>query len=271
MKIKVPFILPTLDFKKSESKELNVEMHISDSMIVNGNIEYSMAIPDYIFKELADTEDQFKTEYDQNNRARVSGLFSEKTLTRKFKKTQTSMLIGNLQDYIFSLTQFLNDKHSIETSTMKKKLFISFNHSDTHTTNGLNCAYTGKQISQSFKYFTGYEVITSKFSCLNKVEKKQYISKIFYSAPGSALRKNDTGFQEKEDLFLQLKRYNQSDLSFEDEYSIIDWTEERENFCKKIQEKFIKVNAELDIFLKNIDNDKMEILMTDSGLKYLSV
>jgi len=45
MKIKVPFILPTLNFKKSEFKELLVEMHIPDSMVVNDNIEYSMTIP----------------------------------------------------------------------------------------------------------------------------------------------------------------------------------------------------------------------------------
>jgi len=124
-----------------------------------------------MFNELADTEPQFKTTFDVNNR-NVSGLFSERTLTRKFKKTQTSFLIKNLQDYIFSLTQFLNDKHSIETSTMKKKLFISFNHSNIHTTNGLNGAYTGQQISQSFRYFTGYEVMTSKFSGISGTIKK---------------------------------------------------------------------------------------------------
>jgi len=270
MKIKVSFVLPTSDFKNSEYKELPVEMHIPDSMVVRGNIEYSVSIPDYMFNELADTEAQFKTTFDVNSLS-PSGLYSEKTVRRKFKKTQTSMLIGNLQDYISSLTTFLNDKYSIETSTMKKKLFISFNHSDIHTTNGLNGAYTGKQISQSFKYFTGYEVITSKFSGISGVVKKQYISKIYYSMPGSSLSKRDTGFQEKEDLFLQLKKYGQSDSSFESEYSILDWTNEKEDFCKKIQEKFIKVNEELDSFLKNIDDNKMEILMANNGLKSLGI
>jgi len=270
MKIKVSFVLPTLDFKSSEYKELPVEMHIPDSMLVRGNIEYSVVIPDYMFNELSDTEPQFKTTYDINNR-NISGLFSEKTIQRKFKKTQTSMLIENLQNYISSLTKFLNDKYSIETSTMKKKLFISFNHSDTHTINGLNYAYTGQQISQSFRYFTGYEVMTSKFSGLNRTVKKQYISKILYSAVGSSLRKLDTGFEEKEDLFLQLKKSGQTDDSFENEYSILDWTEERENFCKKIQETFIKVNNDLDNFLKNIDNTKIDLLISSNAIKHIGV
>jgi hypothetical protein len=269
MKIKVPFILPTADFKDSESKELNVEMNIPTSMTVNGNIEYSVVIPDYMFNELADTEPQFKTTYDVNNRD-VSGLFSEKSVTRKFKKTQTSFLIGNLQDYIYSLTKFINDKHSIETSTMKKKIFISFKHSDSHTTNSLNGAYTGKQISQSFRYFTGYEVMISKFSGVSRNVSKQYISKIFYSSPGSTLRKLDTNFQEKDDLFLKLVNTRQTVETFESEYSIIDWTEEREKFCERIQETFKNVNEELDNFLTNIDNNKMDMLISNDGLKFLT-
>jgi hypothetical protein len=272
MKIKVSFNLPTADFKKSEFKELPVEMHIPESMVVSGNIEYSVSIPDYMFNELANTEDKFKTEYDQNNRE-ISGLFSERTVTRKFKKTQTSVLVRSLQDYISSLTQFINEKHSIETATMKKKLFISFKHSEVHTTNGLNSAYTGKSIQQSFKYFVGYEVMTTKFKELkdwgNTEHKKKYISKILYAAPGSSIRKNDTGFKEKEDLFLPLPSYCQSEKDFENQYSILDWTEEREDFCKKVQEKFVKVNEELDSFLKNLDDNKMEMLMSNAGLKML--
>lgn len=275
MKIKVPFTLPTADFKGCERKELNVDMNIPDSLAVNGNIEYSVVIPDYMFNELADTEPQFKTVYDQNNR-KVSGLFSDRTITYKFKKTQTSLLIGSLQEYISSLTQFINDKHSVEKSTMKKKLFISFKHSDTNTTNGLNGAYTGKQISQSFRYFIGYEVMTSKFSGISesmtdgtRKVKKQYITKIFYSSPGSSLRKLDTNFQEQEDLFLPLLKTNQSIENFEDEYSIIDWSEEREKFCEKIQETFKNVNEELDNFLTNIDDNKMDQLISNGGLKFL--
>jgi hypothetical protein len=230
-----------------------------------------------MFDELADTEPQFKTVYDVNN-SNVSGLFSDRTITRKFKKTQTSILIRSLQEYILSLTLFINDKHSVETSTMKKKLFISFKHNDSHTTNGLNGAYTGKQTSQSFRYFTGYEVMTSKFSSLlesmndgTRKVKKQYISKIFYSSPGSSLRKLDTNFQEKEDLFLPITNTGQSTTDLENLYSIIDWTEEREKFCERIQETFKNVNEELDNFLTNIDDNKMDMLISNNGLKFLGM
>jgi hypothetical protein len=270
MKIKVWFILPTPDFKKSIGKELPVEMNIPDSMSLNGNIEYCMTIPDYMFNELANSEPQFRTEYDINNNV-ASGLFSDRTVTKKFKKTQTSILISSLQEYISSLTQILNDRYSIETETMKKKLFIHFNHSENHTTSGLSGAYTGKLINQNFRYFVGYEVMSNKFNYTLSIKKeitKKYITKILYASPNSSLRKNDTGFKEKEGLFLSLLQYNQSIESFEKEYSILDWTEERENFCEKIQNTFINVNNELDNFLKDIDDNKMNMLISN-GLKFL--
>jgi hypothetical protein len=271
MKIKVPFIVPTADLKNSEHKILNVEMKISDDLVVNGDIEYSVVIPDFMFDELADTEDQFKTKYDVNNRAdRISGLFSERTLTRKFQKTQNSRLISNLQDYIYGLTTFINDRHSVETATMTKKIFISFNHSDSHTRNNLNAAYTGRRIGQHFQFFTGYEVMTAKFSDFGREVKKQYISKIYYAPEGASMRKHDTGFQEKEDLFLVLTNLHESVESFESRYSIIDWTEEREDFCKKIQDTFVRVNKELEEFLKDIDNKKIDALMSGNGLKFLN-
>jgi hypothetical protein len=269
MKIKVPFCVPTADLKNFERKILNVDAKISESMEVSGNIEYSVTIPDYMFNELANTEPKFKTEYDINT-LEISGLFSQKTIKQKFQKTQTALLISQLQEYIASLTTFINDRHSVETSTMKKKIFISFNHSDNQTKNNLNGAYTGRKISQSFQFFTGYEVMTKKFSKIGEGIKKQYLSKIYYSLPGAVGHKNDTEFKEKDDLYLQLNQHGESIESFESKYSIIDWTEEREQFCKQIQDTFVKVNKELEEFLKKIDNNKMDALMSGNGLKFLN-
>lgn len=270
MKILVNFILPTKDFKKTELKALPVKMNIDPEKIFSGDIEYSVVIPDFMFNELADTENKFKTTYDPNNRE-ISGLFSDRTLTRKFQKTQTSKLISLLQDYISNLTAHIVNKHSIETKSIKKKIFIKFSHSRFHATNGLNHAYQGEEIRQTFKYFIGYELLT-KNNILSFTEKeeyvKKYISKIFYANKGSSLAKHDTNLQEKEDLFLPLLAHGQSLESFEKEFSIIDWTEEREEFCKRIQNTFIRVNEDLSSFLTNLDSKKFDQIMINGGLNY---
>lgn len=266
---KVNFILPSTDFKQSLSKSLTVKSSLEPGKEITGDIEFSVVIPDYIFDALANTEPKFSTTYDQNSRG-VSGCFSKKCLTRKFQKTQHAVLISILQDYIYSLTCHLLDKHSIETNSMTRKLFISFGSATEYERNRHNGAYMGERISQSFRYFTGYQVITDKFSGITRKLEKRYISKIYYAGKDAVRRKNDTCFKEKEDLFLLLTEHNESVEQFESRFSIIDWTEEREDFCKKIQETFVDVNSRLSSFLSNLDNKKIDLLISEKDIRFLT-
>lgn len=212
----------------------------------------------------------FFTKYDVNN-PHPKGCFGEHEITYKFKKTQTSKLISKLQEFFNEMTTYINDRHSIEEETMTKKIFIKFIHGQNHITNDLNNAYMGEHIHNQFQYFIGYEVLTNKFKDFgvkDKIHQKNYITKILYASPHSTVRKKDTCLKEKEDLFISLPRYNQSVESFEKEFSIIDWTQEREDFCKRIKETFIEVNKELSFFLHDIDSNKMDMLMK-SNLKFL--
>lgn len=274
MKIKSSFTVPTKDFRKWESMELPVEVTFPDEGLVYSDPEYKVVIPDFMFNELADTEPRFRTKHDINNRSAIFGCFAERSITTKFQKTQVSKLLSTLHSYFNELTTIINDRHSLETATLKKKIFINFQHNQSHTTNGLNNAYTGEVINQSFRFFTGYEVFTDQFQNLTfeseRKPRKYYITKILYASPGSSVRKLDTGFQEKEDLFIPLPGHNESVESFESKYSIIDWTQEREDFCKKIQAKFEEVNRELSFFLTNISEKKMDALMSGNGLKFLN-
>ena len=153
-----------------------------------------------------------------------------------------------------------------------KKIFIKFNNSNHHGTNGVNNAYRGLIVSQSFSYFTGYEVLVKKSTLTDLTPKvtKQYITQIFYAGEGATMRKRDTGFKEQEELSLDLTALNQSVESFEEEFSIIDWTEEREEFCKKIQDSFINLGEELSMFLNDITEDKFMALMQSNTLKMLT-
>lgn len=266
IQFKRTFTLPTPDFQKWEFKELTVRLNINAGEVNDHVPEYSITLPDIIFDELKDTEPQFATKHDWNNHD-VSGLSSKRSITKKFQKTQTSTSIDVLKEYVSGLTQHILDKHSVETSTEKKKIFIYFNHQKSHdkTSNG---AYLGEDISQSFRYFIGYEVMTDKFSKLlsgdkRRIPTKQYISKILYRYNiGGGFK---AGLTEADNLFLPLCDGVSMD-QFEAKYSIIDWTPEREAYCEKIKQSFIKVNAELSKFLKDMTNEKVDELMQNNYL-----
>ena len=264
MNIKVMFWLPTKDFKKKEFKSLSVEMLTDLSKDITEDFEYKVNIPDYMFNELKDTESQFKTEYNQSNKG-YSGCFSKRSITPKFQKPQYSTSISILQNYINSLTEIILDRYSIETETLKKKIFIKFNYSNNHKRND-NGAYLGENINQTFSFFIGYEVYTDKFNAfLDKKISKKYITKIYYSPVGSTTHKRDTNFKEGNE-FISLCNFQQSVESFEKEYSIIDWSQEREDYCLKIKDQFISVNNNLSIFLKDIDSEKIDNMINSNQL-----
>ncbi len=267
MKIEVNFWIPTKDFKKTVCTPLSVEMVADFDKPLSGQFEYKVKIPDFMFEELANSEPQFKTEYDQNN-SKVSGCFGDRELTRKFKKTQTAKSIDTLKEYFNTLSNVLLKKYSLQTLSSKKKIFISFKHSANHHSNSLNSAYKGEFISQSFNYFIGYEVELEP-TLFNNHAKKDYITKIEYHPPNTSLSKRDSGFQEVEGLSKTLLSQRHNIKSFESEYCIIDWSEEREEFCKKIQETFKKINLDLDTFLQNIDNEKIDNMILTGNFKLL--
>lgn len=276
MQIKVSFHLPTKDFTGFDYKELPVKVSLEPGVSINEDPEYSVVMPDFMFEALADTEPRFKTVYDVNLRE-VSGCFSRSTLTRKFRKTQTSTSIRVLVDYLYELAQVLIDKHGPEAQTMKKKLFLRFTHSARHTSNQVNGAYRGEVVEQKFNYFTGYEVMTEKFVRLpddiagKPRLKKQYVSKIEYHSPGSSTAKRDTGFQEKDGLLLPLYGVNQTIENFENEFIIVDWTPEREAFCAQILQTFKDVNQRLDAFIVGLTSDKMDELIATTGGRLLAL
>lgn len=260
-KFKANFLVPTSDFKESELKELQVKTTIPLEGALSGEVEYTVVIPNYIFDALADTEEKFSTKYDPNNRE-IFGHFSNRSLTRKFKKTQTSTMLSSLQDMFNELTRILNEKHSIETATMTKKIFIQFNHSVQHTTNNWCGSYRGQKINQTFNYFIGYETYTTRWNHMNQSgPNKKYVTRIEYHSPNSSTRKMDTGFEEDPDRLLPLNAHGQTAEDMEKKFTIIDWTQERQDFCEKIKQTFITINNDLSEFLMNLDNNKMDMLI----------
>lgn len=261
MKFKAPFILPTKDFKNSEKVFLDVTTNIEQ--IFEGEVTFKVVMPDFMFNELADSEPRFNTKPDINNNRNIEGCFI-KYVTRKFQKTQTSPSLEVLKDFMSKMTCHLNDKYSVETETSKKKIFISFTHKLEHDKNQLNGAYKGMIVGQRFQYFIGYEIMTTRFSdsLFDKSLKKRYISKIKYATGTTA--HTDTGFQEVDGMMLQLPSHNQSVEDFENSYIIIDHTNEREEFCKKIQDTFVRVNNDLSDFLNSITNEKIDLMISNS-------
>lgn len=266
MKIKKQFVVPTKDFQKTEMLDLFVETSPDnfDDLEYNQDILYKIKIPDFMFNELKDSEPRFSTKSDSNNRADISGCFvevSNSPIYKKFQKTQTSYSIATLQKYIRDLTSILNDKYSDDVLSKNKKIFIKYSHAFCDDRNKNNFASLGKIVSNKFQYFTGTEIIynTESEAYKNSLtpKSKEYVTDFVQKLNKIEISKNSC-------LHIYEKH-----TKFEAEYNIIDWSEEREQFCLKIQNAFVKINDELDSFLQNLDNNKFDKLMSSNDLKLL--
>ena len=164
-----------------------------------------------------------------------------------------------------------------ETATTKKKIFIKFNSTTKFDRTDWLHAFLGKVTEQNFQYFVGYEVYSKQFISLSahlngEVKEdgtqKAYFTKVRYSPIGTSSHK-DTNFQEGAEM-LPITEHNENPKYIESRYSIVDWTQEREDFCKKIQNAFIDLGDELKKFLTDITEEKFNALMTGNGLRLLS-
>lgn len=205
MKFKYKFNVPSNDFKKRETVELVVETNpetFEELSGTNAEMQYKIKIPDYIYNELVDTEPKYASKADDNNRATISGCFpTNSPLYRKFQKTQTSTSLHHLYRYLSDLVSELNEKYSDEFISKKKKIFIKYNHSSVHSTNGYNGAYMGKTVKNYFQFFIGYETIRNMDSDsiqgrIFKPSEIDYITHIEFHPPSSSTRKKDSNFLE---------------------------------------------------------------------------
>lgn len=268
MKIKRKFVVPSSNLQKRDLVELVVETSPEnfEDLQSGQDIIYKVKIPDFIFNELKDSEPRFATKVNINNRATISGCFVEvlnSPAYRKFQKTQSAYSIRILEEYLSNLTSIINDKYSDDVIAKNKKIFIKYSHAFSHERNKNNHASFGKVVSNRFQYFIGTEIIYNTESDAYKnsltPKSKEYVTDFIY-------KKDDDVEISKNSCLHIYEKYT----TFEKEYNIIDWSEEREEFCLKIQNAFIKINTELDNFLQSLDNTKFDELMTNNELKLLS-
>lgn len=263
IKIKVNFTVPTKDFLESEHRELNVTLHIPD--VIYGQFEYSVVIPDYIFNELKDTEHRFSTEYNQNNKDIYRNCASERTLTNVFRKTQIAKSIDKLTEYFSDITHVILNRYSAKKFKREKKIFINFSKSLNQNTED-SYSYAGERVGISFNYFTGYKHYNDNENKLFfRVEEYQYYTSLMYIKQDNF----HSGMHNTANVYL-IKTKKQQDQQFfllgktkeiESKYKIIEWTEEREEYLESILQKLNKIGDDLNIFLSDMDENKIELLM----------
>lgn len=252
-KIKIKVLLPTNDLKDTEYKEIIINQ---DGLGDNYDMIFSYKIPDYIYDDLVDTEEKYISYENFKTRKKDINYKGSSYLKRTIKYP----LISMIKEEIEKLTSSIIVKNTRNELQKTKKIFVKYFNNEKHSRCEWTGGYMGESISSSFQYFIGYE-IEEKSHMTDKLV-KNYYTLIKYVPINGTTRKLDTNFKEGDKLE---PLYMPNDKnSFLNSYTILDWSQQREEFFEKVNISFKNINNKISEYLTNLDNDKIDLLISNN-------
>jgi len=233
--IKVNIILPTKDC--SEWDREKKEISVSTELNIKTNIfKFRLRIPTFVFDKVKESEEKY---------------YAKPTPPEKSWETKPKKFTQNLSDYTLNgllrqLELICIDSISVtdrETAESEKYIAIKFKNSHGKKRDDFNFASMGYETASSFQFFVVYK----------KVEKQHSFDRFKYK---SNVRIDSMNNKRNQDWF-----YYGNNI--ESSFQLIKWTQEREDFLKEIQDKFVKMNNDLATYLGDINDDKMIALMNN--------
>jgi hypothetical protein len=227
--------------------DIDLDVYMTPIKIDVKRINFRVDIPDYIY-------DKCMEDTDIKNRPKVKYIESE-----NLSYIHNRMYEYSYQAISIHLEQSASEKYN-------KKIFVRFLSSETSERDEHNFAYTGQKISTFFNWFIAYEYLKPDLIGNNKkyftfLKKESDFSSV---RPRHDLQKNINGVVDLETINGKCYFYTPP------KGVILDWTQERENFCRDIENNFRKLSENLNNFLSNLDNDKIDLLITNSNFKFLN-
>lgn len=195
-------------------------------------ITYTVETPDYLY--------DFLTHHPETDK-------------RPKSKIYTTNVFSSIITHIRDLSSNANNLRSADEDEKKAKkvILIRFSSSQKDQRDSYNFGYTGKQTGINYQYYIGYAV-TENYSLVRmskiRVDKRYESGKGFVKVPYTA-RKIAIGNC--------------------DDFKVLDWTQEREDFLNVIEVNFKKLSDNLNNYLSDLDADKLDLLITQ-GTKLLN-
>lgn len=230
--IEVDFRQPTFDryydYKELETLNTFRDIEVYSTPISKdglSDVKYTMHIPDDLYYSLQKLPDE---------KLRPQNKVIEDVLISNVIKILNEH-IGNVIGY-FKLEK---DEEKYE-----KMILIKYSSSNTKMRDDFNFAYIGENIGVGFRYYIGW------------VQKKE--------SRGILTSKYDTFFTnlkyDNGNVYEKKCRINESSISNRGEI-IVPWTKEREDFLNMLQNSFTNLKNNLDKFLSEMDESKLDLLI----------
>jgi len=241
-KIEVQVPLPKKDLSKWEETQQIITVSTELDTIKNSFI-FKTTLPKYIFDVVGDTDEKYE----------LNPPKPEKTYMTRKKKFSQRLSDVTLKGLLEQLNDICIDAISVRDTEMaqdEKYIAIKFKHSHMQQKDNYNFADMGKATSSSFQFFTVYKILNK-----SNFGRRDYRTDVRIGGLNYA----------------KSRKWNYYQHGVVGQFQLIKWTKEREEFLQKIQKNFIDLNENLNEYLGNIDDDKINLLIANySNIRLLN-
>ena len=230
-KIDIEFEICNKEFTRPMTKTI-LPVYFTQIKVDTKDIKYSVEIPDYLYDYLMLHPEEGK-----------------RPKSKVFESNVFAQVIGHIGD--LSNTALVLAHTDKEEKKAKKVILVSFNSAQSPQRDSYQFGYTGNRTSISYQYFIGYKfkegLMNQEYVCVNK---RYESGKGFTEIPVTQRR-----------VYIGSGGTNG--------FKTIEWTQEREDFLEKIELNFKLLSDNLNIYLKDLDSDKLDNLIANN-IKLLS-
>jgi hypothetical protein len=225
----IEFNVGSLDFGYGEGVKQELEVFITPITKTSKSITFSMLIPTFLY-----------------NKCMLNPIIEE----RPNKRYIISYTLSGLHDTIQGLVAKAHNlwKLDKDAENAKKVLIINFSSTEKSKRDDYNHGYTGQEIKTTFNFFIAYSTTKGQLFTFSKLQ--------------SGMGTTEKGIKGILDSELSGKRnwiqYTKADV-------IIDWTKEREEFLTKLENQFRILSSNLNEFLKDLNEDKLQHLIDNQN------
>ena len=231
-KFPLEFLICGENFRTMKTEELEVFM--SPITKTSKSLKFSVKVPKYIYNKcMTDPEVEQRPKLD-------------------YIETDTISTLHTLMDNYSNQATKVEDIEK-NANNSEKVICINFFSKEELTRDDYNHAYTGQNISIKFNHFIAYKIISPSFgSRMNFFTYKKYQS-------GNGM--SDKGIKGIIDT--ESRGVRQYIMTTPKVY--VKWTQEREDFLDMLEERFRSLSKNLNDFLADIDEDKIEKLIANAN------
>ena len=233
-------------FLHGSSKDYELDVYMTKITPETTEVKFRVDIPIHIYNKcMEDTNISYRPE------------------VKYIESNSLSYLHERMREYS---SQALSISDLVRFSEKSRKMIgIVFKSGENSVRDSFNFSYLGQKLTTSFNWFIVYEFDDSN-SILGG--KKYYTWKKMVNK-----NQNLSGIKEFEGLdgIVDLqKEGRKSYLTGKPEGILIEWTQEREDFLTSLESKFRKLSENLNEFLSDLDDKKLDLLIVNSSLNLLN-